>query len=401
MRVGLLAVAVAAAFCFAEGAVADELPAGVAAALQQAGDNRLQLEEALRRTPTDQAAGLHFLLENMPQRDLKSLSADFLLENADYAYRAWREAPWRDRVPEDVFLNNVLPYANINERRDSWRKDFFERCRPLAADCDSPALAAARLNQKLFSLVNVRYSTQRPKADQSPYESIQAGLASCSGLAVLLVDACRAVGIPARFAGTPLWSDNSGNHSWVEVWDEGWHFTGAAEPAGDKLDEAWFIGRAAGAKRDHPRHAIFAVSFKRTPQHFPLVWDPGIDDVYAVNVTDRYTGLGKTLPAGQVRVMFRALSAPNGNRCCAKLTIRDGQGKVVAQEQTNDERFDANDHVVVPLAENGQYEVEVSDGENRSSTALDGVEEGQLVTVELPAAPDKNEPAEPAKNTGE
>ena len=50
----------------------------------------------------------------------------------------------------------------------------------------------------------------------------------------MVIDACRAVGVPARFVGTPLWADKSGNHSWVEVWDKGWHFTGAAEPAGDR-----------------------------------------------------------------------------------------------------------------------------------------------------------------------
>ena len=43
-------------------------------------------------------------------------------------------------------------------------------------------------------------------------------MASCTGLSVLLVDALRAAGIPARFAGTPAWHDDRGNHSWVEVW---------------------------------------------------------------------------------------------------------------------------------------------------------------------------------------
>ncbi|MEE9394119.1 MAG: hypothetical protein V3W41_16595 [Planctomycetota bacterium] len=39
-----------------------------------------------------------------------------------------------------------------------------------------------------------------------------AGTASCIGLSIMLIDAC-AVGVPARFVGTPLWSDGSGNHS--------------------------------------------------------------------------------------------------------------------------------------------------------------------------------------------
>ena len=138
-------------------------------------------------------------------------------------------------------------------------------------------------------MIDVRFSRQRPKADQSPYETIEAKMASCTGLSILLIDACRSVGVPARFAGTPLWTNKSGNHSWVEVWDGQWHFTGGGEPVGDTLDKAWFSGRAKTAQRDHRLHAIYATSYKHTAQTFPLVWGREIDYVYAVNVTDRYT----------------------------------------------------------------------------------------------------------------
>ena len=38
---------------------------------------------------------------------------------------------------------------------------------------------------------------------------METGVATCTGLSILLVDACRSVGVPARIAGTPLWSNNS------------------------------------------------------------------------------------------------------------------------------------------------------------------------------------------------
>jgi hypothetical protein len=170
-----------------------------------------------------------------------------------------------------------------------------------------------------------KYSTKRKKADQSPFESMESGLASCTGLSIMLIDACRAVGIPARFVGTPLWSDRSGNHSWVEVYDQGWHFTGAAEPAGDALDKAWFIGRAAKAQRDSRRHAIYAVSFRHTPQPFPMVWKRGADYVHSVNVTDRYTQLGQSLPPGYVNLMFRVLDGASGDRCSAPLMLKESE----------------------------------------------------------------------------
>ena len=338
---------------------APELPPSVQAALDRAGQNRPQIERALQLTPPEQLEGMQFLISHMPDRDLTSLSADYLLENVQLAYRAWSSSPWKDKIPQEIFLNNVLPYANINEGRERWRADFHDRFKELVKDARSPSEAAAILNQQIFKILNVRYSTKRRKADQSPNESIKTGLASCTGLSILLIDACRAVGVPARFAGTPLWTNLSGNHSWVEVWDDGWHFTGAAEPNGLELDKAWFLGNAATARRDDPRHAIFAVSFKRTPQKFPLVWDDEIDYVHAVNVTDFYTKRDEQLPPGMVFVSFKSVERTGAERVAAKLKVTDFEGKAVFEGQTNDESFDANDHVRIPLKEGQEYTVEL------------------------------------------
>ncbi len=333
-------------------------------ALNRSGENRHQLRRALDACPIQQREGLEFLIANMPDRDLRSLSSEFLLEEVRLAYLGWENSPWKNDIPKEIFFNNVLPYSSINERRDSWRKDFGQRFLPLVDGAKTPGLAAARLNQKLFPLVNVRYSTQRPKADQSPYESIKSNTASCTGLSVLLIDACRAVGIPARFVGTPLWSDNSGNHSWVEVWDNGWHFTGAAEPAGEDLDKAWFTDRASKALRDSPMNSIYAVSFQKTPIHFPLVWDRTIKYINAVNVTDRYVDHAAKPPEGSELAMFRVVDKSNGNRLATTIRVFDTEGKLVFEGRSKDERFDANDHLSVYLPVGQKYHFEMGEGKD-------------------------------------
>jgi ketosteroid isomerase-like protein len=374
--------------------VEPQLPMPVQSALDRAGENRGQIARALLDTPAEQQAGMQFLVVNMPDRDLQSLSAEFLLENVRVAYQAWNESPWKADVPVEVFFNNLLPYANINEGRDRWRKEFYEQFKPLVHDAKSPSEAAAILNQRIFPLLKVRYSTERRKADQSPQESIKTGLASCTGLSVLLIDACRAVGVPARFVGTPRWADNSGNHSWIEVWDKGWHFTGAAEPTGIELDKAWFVDRAASARRDDPRHAIYAVSFQRTPLKFPLVWDPKIQDVSAVNVTDFYTRRSEKLPEGFVAVLFRAVERPSGKRLAVILKITDGKGQVDFDGKTNDETFDTNDHVRVPLKKGQEYSAEVHDTEGTRTQKFTAQASDTPVTIEVRAAP------QPASSTG-
>ncbi len=280
--------ALVALVVFSQAARPDETPDALSQALVRAGDQRPELEMALAALRGERRKGLVFLLSNMPVRDLTSLSAGFLLENVNIAYDVRASVPWGKTIPEAIFLNDVLPYASINERRDAWRKPFSEKFLPIVAACQTAAEAAQKLNEKVFGIVNVRYSRQRKKPDQSPFESMEIGMASCTGLSVLLTDACRAVGVPARVVGIPSWVNKRGNHTWVEVWDETWHFAGACEPDRRGLNHGWFEHDASLAQRDSLRHAIYATSFLKTDLTFPMVWARGVAYVSAVNVTDRY-----------------------------------------------------------------------------------------------------------------
>ncbi len=296
----------------------DEQRFAVFASIRNAGDNREELIKALKETPEAQRAAMVFLIANMPERDATTLSAAFLLDHVKYAYKAREESPWGKTIPEEIFLNYVLPYANINEKRDPWREEFYEAFMPIALESKSMAETAVRLNTDAFDMYNVKYhATQRPKPDQSPKETIEAGFASCTGLSVMLIDACRAVGIPARFVGTPRWTSVPGNHSWVEVWDGQWRFIGACEAG--KLDQTWFYERAAQADPDALMHRIYAASFEDTGMWFPLIWDLKIRYVNAVDVTPFYTHrktVKLSTPAGET----------NGG---AWVTVRH-RGKIVA-----------------------------------------------------------------------
>ena len=319
--------------------------------LVAAGGNRGEIERALREVPDGQKDAMRWLVAGMPEEDLRTLSADRLLENHRLAHEAMETVPWGRTVPEDVFLHGVLPYAVVDERRDDWRASFRERFLPLVAEATTSGEAAVMLNRRIFKDLGVVYSTRRPKANQSGLESIDAGMASCTGLSVLLIEACRAVGVPARFVGVPLWADGSGNHSWVEVWDNGrWRYTGAAEPTGDELDRGWFSGRAAGAVADDPTRAVWAVRWGRGGGQdgqvgsFPMVWSPEDDSVGAVNVTDRYTRDRVDLPAGIGRLYVRIVDDERGGRLSVPATLLI-DGDVRGRGVTRGEENDANDHL--------------------------------------------------------
>tara|TARA_B100001250_G_scaffold196286_1_gene168624 strand:- start:188 stop:1291 length:1104 start_codon:yes stop_codon:yes gene_type:complete len=318
-----------------------------------AGENRVELEKAVDKVPFDQSRGMHWLIKHMPDDDLKTLSAEFLLENCSLAYEALENIPWISKVPENIFFDAILPYASLNERRDNWRGDFGRNFFPLVKSAGSAYEAAAQLNQNIYKKLGVIYSTKRPKADQSPYESIDAGLASCTGLSILLIDACRSVGIPARFVGTPMWYNNSGNHSWVEIWDEGWHYTGAAEPTGNKLNQVWFSELASKAKKGDMKYGIFASTWNYSRNYFPMDWLPEVKTYRSIDVTEKYSiYLTESL---LVPIRIKAVD-PFGLRKSVNVTIK-GQ-KIIFKGKSKDETFDANDHLTVMLPRGQIFTIE-------------------------------------------
>ncbi len=257
--------------------------------LTVAEENSKQLVEAIKKIPDEQKEAMAFLICYMPERDLKTISADLLIENVIYAYKAKNNFIWGKNLPKEIFFNEVLPYVTMNETRENWRKDFYERFSKYVKNAKDIFEAIDLINKNIRDELLVDYNTNREKPDQSPSESIKQKMASCSGLSILLTDAFRSVCIPSRIAGTPNWYDKRGNHNWVEVLaNNKWYFT---EYYPEELNKSWFLSSAGHADKTNKEHSIYATSFKPTEIHFPLVWDSTINYVYAENVTQRYIDL--------------------------------------------------------------------------------------------------------------
>jgi hypothetical protein len=80
-----------------------------------------------------------------------------------------------------------------------------------------------------------------------------------------------------------------------------------------------------------------------------------------VNVTDRYVSLKKSLPPGMTESLF-VVHGADGNRASCRLRVLDGD-EVVFEGQTNDEGFDANDHLRVELKQQHKYSVLIGEGD--------------------------------------
>lgn len=363
-RLLLLALALAFAAC-------DRYGAGIPAESRSRLDAVLaecpradSLRALLRETPRPERAAMAYLVAWMPRGDRDTMSLGLLRENVRYACRARAEFAWTKALPDSIFCNEVLPYAAVDEVRDAWRADFYRRFAPRVAGCADMRAALDTVNRIVAGVVGVEYNTLREKTNQSPSESMRQGMASCTGLTVLLVDALRAVGIPARFAGTASWHDDRGNHSWTEVWlDDGWHFTEFYQPR--TLDGAWFLADAGRGVEGDRQYGIYAVSFRPTGGWFPMVWNESSRDVPAVEVTRRYRDvyaahIGRIEELGtHAEVTFRMFrdrrhTAASGDRVAANVDVFCGTEQM-GGGRTAGPLQDMNDVLTFRLEKNRTY----------------------------------------------
>ncbi len=343
------------------------------------------LEAYVSTLEGERREGGGFLLEHLPIADRKHLSVDLFRENLEQAFVARETYPWTKALPQELFFNEVLPHAVVTETRDPWRKKLRGLFHPKVAECETIREACAVVGANIKELTGVEYNTKREKACQSPPESMRQGMASCTGLSILMVDALRAVGVPARLAAIPLWGTKEGNHTWVEVHDgESWRFTGYGGTP-EQWDQGWEIPRCAYCDPSEPLHGVFASSYKPTGIGFPMIWEwrrDGVGNyceqerdsegrltslvwrfqdvkVGGVDRTAHYIELagGRKLPIpeGKACVVVRAYLKGGGTR--VDLPVRLTLGETLLFEgRTASEALDRNDYVRV-IGEPGEWTV--------------------------------------------
>ncbi len=337
----------------------------------------------LKLVPANQQAAAGFLTDHLPERDVTKLTPEYLARNVALAFQAKAEFPWGKNIPDEIFLNDVLPYATLDESRDDWREGFLNRFRKQVEGCKNATEAAVKLTAGIEKELGVKYSTKRRAANQGPVESIELKMASCSGLSILLTDALRSVCIPARIAGTAMWTTKEGNHNWVELWlpeTKTWQFT-EYNPDQAGFDHGWMLPDAARAIKGSVVHGIYATSWKKTGQHFPMIWDLNDSSVPGVEVTERYLALGaKTLPAPE-ECELRIEVTSEGKREPVDLKVMQGD-VVTTTGRSPSLTDDANRYFTVKVKRGQLYQVYAS-GASVVPLEIGAKEETKRVSIPL------------------
>lgn len=187
------------------------------------------------------------MVNTMPRRDFIQLYADplqfsdFLVEHLRYSLYAYHTYSAGLGVTWTDFLDSVLPYAVLNEKRDllfRWRPRFYATLMPLlTASNATTVLDAYRIvvsaipslqiggtyglgpvNQSFDAGLPITWHSESSPARLSVQDTVQFG-ASCTGTAITQIMAARSVGLPVRLAGCSESVIRGDDHHWTEVRD--------------------------------------------------------------------------------------------------------------------------------------------------------------------------------------
>ena len=269
----------------------------VAARLAETGTNRAEVLKALAEASAARREGMAFLIEHMPKSDLQSLSALFLLENLNLAYDAWEKSPWREKVSTEMFLNDVLPYACVNEQRDPWRAKLRDSLCAYRRRLQNPGGGRASLEPESYSRcsksVTAPAESARTKAPAKPSTS---GVATCTGLAICWWTPAARLAFrhesPERRCGPTCAAIIPGSRYGMAI--------GISLGRPNPTAPAWITAGLLGMRHRHSamfRGTRFTLPASGTPASLSR-WSglPGDKSVNAVNVTDRYAA--KAGPGG-------------------------------------------------------------------------------------------------------
>lgn len=149
--------------------------------------------------------------------DLQTVTAAFLIDNIDAAFRAWDDSPWQKEVSFDDFCNYILPYRMNDEAlamgwRDSLRRQY------------APVIEGVTGMRRAFVLLrDTMWERTRRENPEFPYvldmlTMRKQGVMTCMQGCAYLGAVARALGLPVVCDGVFQWANYSNmGHNWVAL----------------------------------------------------------------------------------------------------------------------------------------------------------------------------------------
>jgi hypothetical protein len=231
--------------------------------------------------------GLPFSSRGDTLLDYQHIRANYLIENIDLAFDAWKESKFKENVNFNTFCNYILPYRVGTEIPESWRNKLRSKYKLLR---DSNDLAnndilkyAADINDDIENQISYNNSK---RIWIYPFDmttsNAERGYAICRQGVYYTVMAMRANGLPGGADYTPRWANNNSGHYWNIILKEDGNFFpfDAMTKPFKRLD----IGDRKIAKVFRESFDINAIY--NVPDHFDI--PKKLKEVKGIDVTEEY-----------------------------------------------------------------------------------------------------------------
>ncbi|MDR0558987.1 MAG: discoidin domain-containing protein [Prevotellaceae bacterium] len=161
-----------------------------------------------------------YRLENtVIEEDIKCITAEYLINNIELAFKVWQEMPWCKHVPFEVFCEDILPYRVGVEPLENWRKKALATFDDLYKSfMENQSITSVEACSKINEVLP-RFKLDWDFPPMSFSQLMASARGPCDNMAVLAIFSMRALGVPVTHESTPKWAEYPRGHSWNAVRD--------------------------------------------------------------------------------------------------------------------------------------------------------------------------------------
>ncbi|TFF36140.1 discoidin domain-containing protein [Mucilaginibacter psychrotolerans] len=156
--------------------------------------------------------------------DNRKVTPGYLINNIEFAYKAWQDAPWKTQVNFKDFCEYILPYRIRNEQIELWRPQMYQsyslimRNSPDTKDIKSVFTFVKGNLETDYKLSG--YFGQNYPYTQNFSDALKGRIGACETITSFSVNILRSIGLPVALEYVPHWGNNNNrNHYWVKLID--------------------------------------------------------------------------------------------------------------------------------------------------------------------------------------
>ncbi len=177
--------------------------------------------------------------------DYEIISADYLINNIDKAFYAWKNYSWAKNLNFKEFCEYILPYRSTNEPLEEWRDYFIDKYSWLndsVVNKNDPVEVCKWINNDIRSWFSFDPRFYEHATDLGFTDMVEMKMGRCEDMTNLAIYAMRANGVPVMSDFTPYWAKSGNNHAWNAVLGADGKIVifmgGGANPGEYKLNQA-------------------------------------------------------------------------------------------------------------------------------------------------------------------